>query len=333
MSAATALGVLGLLAACTSTPIPPDTERVGERPSWVVQPTRSGSVVYGSGGSPLDDNLAASQSRARQAATADLMTGLRVRIMAETRSEVTEADGAVSRLYSQSVSSRVDDIELDDVQLEDTWESPDGFLYVLVSLDTARAAERLQQAWRDDLPAMAEPTASELDGTGLWARFTAWQRVMTVVGRQQARDQLHRLFAGRAVDPDWPELYQSRRQQYAAIVDDISLYLDARDATGQDNRTVLTAPWTERGLGFVDQPAAADWTLRLSTRRENSQLEHGHQVLLTVNAELVDELGQIRWQTSTQRRGLGGSSDRALRQALNSAAEDLVTAWINSLNP
>ncbi|MCH8550439.1 MAG: LPP20 family lipoprotein [Natronospirillum sp.] len=319
-----------LLAACTTVPEESTEPEAGGQPSWVTQPPRTGSVIYGSGGSPLGDNQAATQSRARQAATADLMTGLRVRIMAETRSEVTEANGDVSRLYAQSVTSRVDDIELDDVRLEDTWESQAGFLYVLVSLDTAQAAARLRQAYTDDLPLLSEPDA----GTGpLWPEFVAWQRVMTVAGRQAARDELHQMFAGRTIDTDWASRYQALQGNWQALLDDIRLYPDMWDDTGRSNSTLLTGPWTERGLTLVDDPSAAQWTLRMATREAVQAVDNAQQVIVTLDATLIDEQDQVRWQHSSQQRGLAGSVDRARRQALERAAEAAAQAWVASLQP
>lgn len=320
--------LLLILSACTTVPPETDQADTGSTPSWVTQPPRTGSVVYGSGGSPLGDNEAATQSRARQAATADLMTGLRVRIMAETRSEVTEANGDVSRLYAQSVTSRVDDIELDDVRLEDTWQSPDGFLYVLVSLDTAAAAARLRSAYEADLPLLQEPS---VEGLSLWAEFVAWQRVMAVAGRQAARDELHRMFSGQPIADNWADLYQARRASWQALLDDIRLYPDLADEIGRTHRELLTGPWTERGLTFVDAPDTADWTLRITTREAVRQVDKAEQVVVTLDMALVDDQGQTRWQNSSQKRGLAGTVERARRQALEAAAEAAAEAWVASL--
>lgn len=327
-----------LLSACVTVPPEQATRQAATpdgQPAWIVQPTRSGAVVYGSGGSPSQDNASSSLSRARQAATADLMTGLRVRIMAETRSEISETDGAVARYYAQSVTSRVDDIALDDVRLEDTWESPNGFIYALVSLDTEAAATRLRRVYEGAMPALNRmPDA--LESVTQWDRFVAWHQLMVTGGEQQARNELHQLFVGRPIDPGWPAEYREWQQGYREFLSDQPIVLQPDNPLATQWAGTLSSPWSELGFPLLRNASAEPgeaWRLRLVARTEDQSDGRFQRQWVTVTAALYDEQNQRRWQLTQQSRGVAGSAERAQKQAMEAAAEALAQSWLDTLSP
>lgn len=318
-----------LLSACVTVP-PEDAVQNGDgegRPAWVTQPPRTGDVIYGSGGSPLGDDASAALTRARQAATADLMTGLRVRIMAETRSEVTDADGDVSQFYAQSITSRVDEIALDDVRLEDTWESAQQYLYALVSLDTAQAARQLRNAYQEERSLLDVTPEQRSESIALWDQLSRWQRFMSLAARQQSRDELHRLFVGDSIDTQWPADYAAMQQQYADFVASLSIALEAEDDLTAQWATTLSRPWTDMGIPLSVEGEDADWSLHLATRAEDRSDAQTRRHEVTVDATLRDENQQVRWQHSASARGVAGGDERARRQAMAVVADQLATAW------
>ena len=318
-----------LLSACVTVP-PEDAAQNGAgegRPAWVTQPPRTGDVIYGSGGSPVGDDASAASTRARQAATADLMTGLRVRIMAETRSEVTETDGDVSQFYAQSVTSRVDEIALDDVRLEDTWESSQQYLYALVSLDTAQAARQLKNAYAQERGLLDATPGQRTETDALWNQLSQWQRFISLAATQQSRDELHRLFVGESIDPQWSADYMTMQQQYADFVASISVALQAEDELTAQWATTLSQPWTDLGIPLSVDGSDTDWSLHLATRTEDRSDAQARRHEVTVDATLRDENQQVRWQHSASARGVAGGDERAFRQAITGAADQLAVAW------
>lgn len=325
-----------LLVACAGAP--PESaepENGARQPEWVLSPPQRPDRVYGVGGSspgvPEHDRLAA----ARRAATADLVGSLRIEISARTRSEVTEANGAVDQLYEQRVTTRIEPIVLDGLTLEDSWESPEGYLYALVALDKEAAAARVRRAW-ESARAGQPPLETLRDRTG-WDAWLDWHGMRRHLAEQADRDRLHRLLVGRSVAPEWPEYARAVRAGYAAFVRAQPIIVEEESGLPGNAVQTLAGVWSDQGFPLLSDRETATgetadnaWKLHFSVDEEDRSGPDVTRYFLTVNARLADSDGRVRWQARVTSRGMAVSQDRAMGQALAQAAEQLKSEWLNA---
>ena len=315
-------GLALLLSACSSGPqaIDPDRSSSDSRPSWVINPPQTSDTVYGVGGAPVMDDITDSVQQARQAATANMVTNLRVQIMAESRASVSASDDSVSNQFDQDISSVIPDIQLDETRLEETWEDPNGFLYTLVSLDRREAAQRVRHRFELDLEALSLP-AEDADRS-LWQHYAAWQRAMNDVAALEARNDLHDILAGAPVSDIWPQQRREALAQYEAFMSGITMTLESLDALSRQHASMIREAFRESGIG-VSTGGDAPWVLSVSLDEEAQQQGGMHYHFVTASAALTDDTGVSRWQGVSTERGVAGSSERARQRAVRSALASL----------
>ncbi|MFC3851288.1 LPP20 family lipoprotein [Salinispirillum marinum] len=324
------LGLLSMLVAgllgCASTP----DDVANARPDWVTMPPRTADVIYGMGGVRLSSNEADSLQQARNAATIDLLQNLQVQISANTASTITANDNTIASTYQQSIQSVVPDINIEDTRLVDTWRSPEGIVYALVSLNTLEAARRQSRLFEDDRRALQ---AVEIDiSAPQWLQLQGWHSIMAAVGSMEARNQLHQFLVGRVIDVGWANRRAEIIQAHQQFMAQLPLGLDAENTLAAEQASAIRAVFANQGLGFTDA-AQAVWRLSVNMSEEAQTQGAMHYSFVTTAMRLTDEQNVVRWQASATRRGVAGSADRALQQAVTATLDHLNTAFIDALEP
>lgn len=323
-SRAAVLGLMGailVLSACSSGPQAIEPALSSEsRPNWVINPPQASDTVYGVGGAPVMDDITASVQQARQAATVNMVTNLRVQIMAESRASVSASDGAVSNQFDQDISSVIPDIQLDETRLEETWEDPKGYLYTLVSLDRRAAAQRVRHRFELDRSALSPPADDA--GRSLWQGYVEWQRAMNDVAALEARNDLHNILAGAPVSNTWPQQRSDYLAQYESFMSGVAMSVDTPGALGSEYVSMIREAFRETGIG-VSSAGDAHWALTVTLSEETQQQGGMHYNFVTTSAALADDTGVNRWQSVSTERGIAGSSERARQQGVRSALATL----------
>lgn len=312
------IGLLILLAGCSSAPQAPPEEP--GRPDWVLNPPARSDTVYGVGGSPLNGDLTRNLDRARQAATANLVTNLRVQLVAETRSRVSSDNDNVSHQFQQDISSLIPDIQLDDTRLVDTWEDPSGYIYALVSLNTREAARQVRTRFEARLDALSPP--DDATSEDLWQVFTRWQRTLTLSAEIDALDDLHSIFTGEPAASGWADTRNRLHSAYLDFAASITLSVQGSDSLSQNHVDTALYVFRQTRMGLTES-ADADWTLTLSLSDEAQTRDNTHFHFVTGSLSIRDETGRVRWQGNHTARGVAGSPERAQRQGVRRALEAL----------
>lgn len=312
------LGLLTLLAACSSAPPEPVDE--SGRPDWVLNPPARSDTVYGVGGSPLNGDLTRNLDRARQAATANLVTNLRVQLVAETRSRVSSDNDTVSHQFQQDISSLIPDIQLDDTRLVDTWEDPSGYIYALVSLNTREAARQVRTRFQSRLDALSPPDGDASED--LWQVFTQWQRTLALSAEMDALDDLHSIFTGEPAESGWADTRSRLHSAYLDFAATITLSIQGSDSLSRNHVDTARDVFRQTRMGMTESDDA-DWTLTFSLSDEAQTQDNTHFHFVTGSLSLRDETGRVRWQGNHTARGVAGSPERAQRQGVRRAMEAL----------
>lgn len=314
------VGFALLLSACAGGSQPSESTVSDEmRPGWVINPPQTSDTVYGVGGAPVREDIADSVQQARQAATANMVTNLRVQIMAETRASVSASDEAMTNQFSQDISSVIPDIQLDETRLEETWEDPNGFVYTLVSLDRRAAAERVRHRFELDRSALSLPPESAEPN---WQNYVAWQRSLRDVAALEARNDLHEILAGRPVSDSWPQQRADSLVHYETFVTQIAMTLHTPGRLSQQHSDMIREAFRDSGIG-ISESADGSWVLTVSLSEDTQQQGGMHYHFITANATLADESGVSRWQGVSTQRGVAGSAERARQQGVRSALSAL----------
>lgn len=313
------LGLFSLLVACAASTAPPEpTEQA--RPDWVLNPPARSDTVYGVGGSPLNGDLTRSLDGARQAATANLVTSLRVQLVAETRSRVSSDDGDVSHQFQQDISSLIPDIQLDDTRLVDTWEDPSGYIYALVSLNTREAARQVRTRFQTRLDALSVPDSDP--ASDLWGVFTQWHRALSLSTEMDTLDDLHGIFSGEPAHPGWSDTRTRLHSGYLAFASTIRLSIQGADSLSQRHIDTAQEVFRQTHMG-MGPPETADWHITLNLSEESQTRDNTHFHFVTGSMSLRDETGTVRWRGNHTARGVAGSPERAHRQGVRMAVESL----------
>lgn len=336
MSKSVKVVIIGLLSSalvlvgCGSKPTPTNVLDRTERPAWVLSPPRSTSVVYGVGGAPLAQNEATSLQQARNAATVDMLQNLQVQIRSDALSEVSQTNtNAAETQFRQSITSVVPDITIEDTRLEQTWESPQGFVYALVSLDTTQAARRQANLYQADREIMNSQNPAAQATT--WAQYQVWHRKMTTLGQMSARNDLHQFLVRRPVDAEWASLQARVQQEFSDFQSTLSMGYVAQDSLAVQSQSDVVQLFAQQGIGF--RPAAsAGWTLTVSMTSESQAQQNIHYEFVTAAMSLTDEFGVVRWQANETRRGSAGGPERALRQGISAVLDAIHTDFVGSLD-
>ena len=336
MSKSVKVVIIGLLssvltlAGCGNKPTPTNVLDRTERPAWVLSPPRSASVVYGVGGAPMGQNEATSLQQARNAATVDMLQNLQVSIRSDALSEVSQTNtDAAETQFRQSITSVVPDITIEDTRLEQTWESPQGFIYALVSLDTTQAARRQANLYQADREILNSQNPAAQATT--WAQYQTWHRKMSTLGKMSARNDLHQFLVRRPVDAGWANLQADVQQQFSDFQSGLSMAYVAQDNLAAQSQGDVVQMFAQQGIGFASAVNAA-WTLTVSMASESQAQQNIHYEFVTATMSITDELGVVRWQANETRRGSAGGPERALRQGISAVLDAVRADFVGALD-
>ncbi len=316
------IAVLVIVSGCTTVSNDSGDPPQRAEPGWLLNPPSSSDVIYGVGGSAINDNKARALQSARTAATVNLMANLRVTIRAEQQSSSRiNSEGDISETFSQDITSVIPELELNDTRLVDTWESPDGQLYALVSYDRAAAASRVGNEFRQKRGNLLPPESAS---DALWQTYERWEQTLSRAEELNALYELYTLLtSGERLTAEWPATVNGLTEAYNGFLEQIVLMVEPGDEASGEFDSLAREYFSGLGPAIIHAMAPPNsqpvWTLRYRVESDHRTQGDRHYQFVTVSASLLDENNEERRQASITRRGISTSEAEARRRGADEA--------------
>jgi hypothetical protein len=292
-------------------------------PIWLTQtPTQPGHV-YGTGSAPIYTDQIEAIHRASDQARAAMIQKLRVTMTSEISQQTYSKrengqETEVTQQVNQQVRSRIPQVELDDIEIQQTHVDSQGkTAYALAHLDRQKAAAKIRRAMTN-IEFELEGLKS-VDTTG--DRLQALQTLMPALGKFHQLDQLAERLqlvspTGRNASLD-PSL-QTLKADIYALLD--ALLIQVKPTGVMDTRLQqrLVAQLNQKGFR-ITTTSEADLTIKYDAQFRQVEKSGTYYVFADGTVSVSDAAGKT---LSTQTTNIKGASSYA-ELAENYAVKDL----------
>ncbi len=303
-------------------------------PAWVQNTPRRHGYAYGVASSEIYGSQERALETAREKAKADLLANIRVEISSsvdysKTASMEFAGQTSLQETFAQNINSKVKNIELSGLQIQDTWVDAKGKeAWALAELNVAVAVEKLLQ----DLQQLEQRVLER----GIADSPDRLQRIRSVkpsledlAQRRQILQQLNFFGEQGRTDAAQGRAVEQLEAQIADLLASLSIRLQAGSAQAGQMQPILAQALTDLGFNLVNGPADLSFDLQL----KSSQVARNglYYVDAQASGQMSNAQNRLLYVINADHRAVSTDSSVANSKAVNELAQQLAQMLVNNL--
>lgn len=319
------------LVACVSSPSKSGGQKtaadMGKEPSWVINPPDRTGHVYGVGSAEYYVDPANGLKLAKDKARLDLVSKMKVTVSGSFNQEINEirATGKETQLIKsvkQSVQSKVPAVELEEVQIEESWVNRSKKLaYAMAYLDRKKAESRIRQKISELDLELGQLAKTPEKGSTLEQLREVLPALEIFLRRDYLSQQAQMVsVSGRKPTPE-ADIRNLEKRIYK-LLDKLIVAVKAENGGAREIQTGIVENLTKAGMRISDQ-SGADITIAYAVTLRPVEKAGTHYVFANGRVTLTDPQGRVLSEFSREAKGVSSYKDLAQAKAVKNMAKVL----------